>query len=141
LAKAPPRYLFLVGVVPALLVFWIRRAVPEPAEWRAAKEDAHQSEPRLSDLFRGDVKPITIWVVLVCGVSLTAHWAFMFWHGQHLRNLPEVLNWSAEQKNHLVSNALYLVMGASILGNFFAGTIARAIGYRPTIGCMCLGYF
>src|SRR3989454_4732650 len=42
LAAAPPRYLFLVGVVPALLVFWIRRAVPEPAEWRAAKEDAHQ---------------------------------------------------------------------------------------------------
>ena len=106
LAKAPPRYLFLVGVVPALLVFWIRRAVPEPAEWRAAKEDAHQSEPRLSDLFRGDVKPITIWVVLVCGVSLTAHWAFMFWHGQHLRNLPEVLPWSAEQKNYLPGDRL-----------------------------------
>jgi len=29
LANAPPRYLFLVGVLPALLVFWIRRAVPE----------------------------------------------------------------------------------------------------------------
>src|SRR5690242_9972694 len=35
LAAAPPRYLFLVGIVPALLVFWIRRAVPEPEEWRA----------------------------------------------------------------------------------------------------------
>jgi predicted MFS family arabinose efflux permease len=32
-------------------------------------------------------------------------------------------------------------MGASILGNFFAGTIARIIGYRPTIVWMCLGYF
>ena len=40
LAAAPPRYLFLVGVLPALLVFWIRRAVPEPEEWRAAKEQA-----------------------------------------------------------------------------------------------------
>src|SRR5262244_2538048 len=27
LAKAPPRYLFLVGVLPAILVFWIRRSV------------------------------------------------------------------------------------------------------------------
>ena len=37
LAAAPPRYLFLVGVLPALLVLWIRRAVPEPEEWRSAK--------------------------------------------------------------------------------------------------------
>src|SRR5882672_4528117 len=37
LAAAPPRYIFLVGILPALLVLWIRRAVPEPEEWRAAK--------------------------------------------------------------------------------------------------------
>ena len=41
---------------------------------------------------------ITLWVVLVCGVSLTAHWAFMFWHQQHLRNLPDVLNWTAASR-------------------------------------------
>src|SRR2546425_8406552 len=40
LAKAPPRYLFLVGILPALLVVWIRRAVPEPEEWQAAKAQA-----------------------------------------------------------------------------------------------------
>ena len=73
LAAAPPRYLFLVGVLPALLVFWIRRAVPEPEEWRAAKAQAHHREPGVRDLFRGEVRRITIWVVLVCGVSLTAH--------------------------------------------------------------------
>src|SRR5215510_13946000 len=50
LAAAPPRYLFLVGILPALLVFWIRRAVPEPAEWRSAKEQAHHVEPRARDL-------------------------------------------------------------------------------------------
>ena len=89
LAAAPPRCLFLVGIVPALLVFWIRRAVPEPEEWRAAKAQARHHEPGLGELFRGDVRRVTLWVVLVCGLSLTAHWAFMFWHQQHLRNLPE----------------------------------------------------
>src|SRR5438067_4760520 len=64
LAKAPPRYLFLVGVLPALLVFWIRRAVPEPEEWRAAKQEADQVQPGVADLFRGEVRRITIWVVL-----------------------------------------------------------------------------
>jgi len=33
LAGFPPRTVFLVGILPALLVFWIRRNVPEPAEW------------------------------------------------------------------------------------------------------------
>src|SRR5436190_2751045 len=141
LAKAEPRWLFLVGILPALLVLWIRRSVPETIEWRAAKNQARHKEPGVRDLFQGDVRKITIWVMLVCGVSLTAHWAFMFWHGQHLRNLPEVLSWSPEQKNNLVSTALYLVMGASILGNFFAGTVARTFGYRLTIVWMCVGYF
>jgi MFS family permease len=141
LAAAPPRYLFLVGVLPALLVFWIRRSVPEPEEWRSAKESAHHHEPGLGDLFRGEVRRITIWVVLVCGVSLTAHWAFLFWHQQHLRNLPEVLNWTAEQKNKLASTAMYLVIGSSVLGNFFAAWLARRIGYRGAIGSLFLVYF
>ena len=141
MAAAPPRYLFLVGLLPALVVLWIRRAVPETEEWRTAKERAHHHEPAVSDLFRGDVLGITIRVVLVCGVSLTAHWAFMFWHQQHLRNLPDVLNWSAEAKNRLASAGMYLVIASSVLGNFFAGWLARFIGYRATIITMFFAYF
>src|SRR3954467_4072868 len=33
------RYVFLVGVLPALLVFWIRRHVPEPDAWQAATRE------------------------------------------------------------------------------------------------------
>src|SRR5438874_11075657 len=39
LAARPERYVFLVGLLPALLVLWIRRAVPEPEEWRLARRD------------------------------------------------------------------------------------------------------
>lgn len=140
LAKSPPRYLFLVGVLPALLVFWIRYAVPETEEWQTAKAKQHH-EPRLGELFRGDVLRITLWTMLVCGVSLTAHWAFMFWHAQHLRNLPEVLAMSAEQRNGLVSKAMYFVIASSIVGNFFSAWLARRIGYRATIGAMFFVYF
>jgi MFS family permease len=141
MADAQPRYLFLVGVLPALLVFWIRRTVPETAEWRDAAAQARHHEPGVRELFRGPTLRITLWVVLVCSVSLTAHWAFMFWHLQHLRNLPDVLNWSAEAKNKLASAGMYLVIGSSILGNFFAGWLARYIGYRATIAWMFLAYF
>jgi hypothetical protein len=33
LAAYPHKYVFLVGILPALIVYWIRRSVPEPAEW------------------------------------------------------------------------------------------------------------
>lgn len=141
LAAAPPRYLFLVGVLPALLVFWIRRAVPEPEEWQEAKAKSVGHEPRVVDLFRGEVRPITLLVIAVCAISLTAHWAFMFWHQQHLRNLPDVLVLDAAQKNRLATAAMYLVIVSSILGNFFAAWLARFWGYRTTISSMFLAYF
>src|SRR5262249_23734524 len=34
-----PRCVFLVGVVPAVLVWWLRRSVPETEEWKAAHAD------------------------------------------------------------------------------------------------------
>src|SRR3954467_1973168 len=49
-----PRYLFLVGILPALLGFWIRRAVPEPAEWHQAR--SREPQPPIRDLFRGKVR-------------------------------------------------------------------------------------
>ena len=151
LAKAPPRFLFLVGVLPALLVFWIRRAVPEPDEWRAARAEVlHPARGAgrsatcptgVRDLFRGEARRVTLWVTLVCGVSLTAHWAFMFWYQQHLRNLPEVLSWSAERKNNLANAAMFLVIASSIVGNFFSGWLSRFIGYRATIAATFFVYF
>ena len=141
LAAAPPRFLFLVGVLPALLVFWIRRAVPETGEWKAAKQQAGYQEPRIRELFRGEAGRLTSWIIVVCSLSLTAHWAFMFWHQQHLRNLPEVLAWTPEQKNKLATAAMYLVIGFSILGNFFAGWLARLIGYRAALVGMFFAYF
>src|SRR5437867_6916913 len=53
MATQPPRYLFLVGILPALLVLWIRKAVPEPEEWHAAKA-ATQDNPPVRELFRGE---------------------------------------------------------------------------------------
>ncbi len=141
MATRPPRELFLVGILPALLVFWIRRAVPETDEWQAAKKRADHQEPRLRELFRGPVWRVTLWTMLVCGISLTAHWAFMFWHVQHLRNLPEVLEMSAEQRNKLASIAMYIVIGTSMLGNFLAGWMARWAGYRATIATLFFLYF
>jgi MFS family permease len=140
LADQRPRVVFLVGVVPALLVLWIRREVPETEEWRAAKQQATEAGPGLVDLFRGEVRRTTILTILVCSVSLSAHWAFIFWYQQHLRNLPDVIDLSPTRRNELASIANLLVMAASILGNFLAAMLAVAIGYRRSISLLCLAY-
>jgi MFS family permease len=132
---------FLVGILPALLVLWIRRSVPEPAEWLAAKGRADSIQPSFLELFRGSVRRTTLVVVLVCATSLTAHWAFMFWFLQHLRLLPDVADWADTAKNQLALTAMALVMVTSIAGNFLAGAIANRIGYRPAVVAMFLAYF
>src|SRR4029079_916117 len=136
----PNRSVFLVGVLPALLVLWIRRAVTETEEWQAAKLQAGYQEPAVADLFRGDVRRITVLTILVCSFSLTAHWAFMFWCFQHLRSLPDVAGWSAAEKSSLVSRALALIMMSSIAGNFLAAYAARIVGYRKAIAGIFLLY-
>src|SRR5262245_28712009 len=141
LAAYPPRTVFLVGVLPALLVLWIRRAVPEPEEWQGAKQRSAHDEPSFLELFRGPVRRITVLTLVVCSLALTAHWAFLFWYLQHLRNLPELSGWSDADKSRLVSKAMWLVIGASIVGNFLAALLARWLKYRRAIACLCVAYF
>ena len=141
LAGSPPRSVFLVGVLPAFLVFWIRRAVPEPEVWHKAKRQAAAAEPGFFELFHGAVRRTTILTLLVCAFSLTAHWAFLFWYLQHLRNLPDLSGWTDAAKNRLVSEVVWLVIGSSIAGNFLAAWLARWLRYRRAIACLCLGYF
>ncbi|HEV2948739.1 MAG TPA: MFS transporter [Gemmataceae bacterium] len=146
LADFPKRSVFLVGVLPALLVLWIRRAVPEPEEWQGAKreirtEGASHAEPGFLDLFRGPVRRTTILTLLVCSLTLTAHWAFLFWYLQHLRNHPDLSDWTDSAKSQLVSKVVWLVISASIVGNFLAAILARWLKYRRAIALLCLAYF
>ncbi len=141
LASFENRTIFLVGILPALLVLWIRKAVPEPEEWQSAKRGTSSIEPGFIDLFRGPVLRITLLTMVVCALSLTAHWAFMYWYVQHLRLLPDVQAMSSEQKNSLIAAYMFLVMFSSIIGNFLAGFAARLMKYRYAIALIFMAYF
>ncbi len=165
MADLDPKWVFLVGVLPALMVFWIRRHVPEPEEWHKAKAAARGDEPGIADLFRGAVQRTTVLTIIVCACGLTAWWAFMFWHAQHLRNLPDLqaakqaaydtalkagafaekipdpAKWVAAAKQKVVSTAFFLVIFSSIFGNFFAAAVARRLGYRRAISIAYAGFF
>ncbi len=133
-----PRWIFLIGVVPALLVFWIRRNVPEPETWHAAK--AAGTQPSVRELFAAGARRTTLLCVAVCACSLTAWWAFMFWQAQHVRSLPEVVVLSGLERDKLVATTFALIIGVSIVGNFVAGALARQIGWRGAIIGMFGGF-
>ncbi len=141
LAGFEHRTVFLAGILPALLVLWIRRNVPEPEEWHAANAAAEGRVPRIVDLFGPRVRWVTLPTIGVCALALAGHWAFLFWFVQHVRRLPEIADWAAQAKNDLASEAMTIVMFSSIVGNFVAAAVARYLGYRLSIILMCLGYF
>lgn len=164
LASEPSRYVFLVGIVPALVVFWIRRSVPEPQEWIDARRAASLSAarpaalegqaapvleyqaapapaPGVGALFGPGIRRITLLTVAVCAASLTAWWAFMFWSTQHLMHVPDVAAWSDPGRKRLASEGFFLLILVSVAGNFFGSWLAQMLGYRRAIALMFLGFF
>jgi MFS family permease len=135
------RAVFLIGILPALMVVWIFRAVPETEEWHTAKTRAGGNLPRVVDLFRGSLLRTTVLVIAVCSLSLSAHWAFMFWSLQHFRTVPGIADLSTDQVTQWTSLAMMLFVGIGITGNFIAAAIARRVGYRRAIAVGCVLYF
>lgn len=138
LADFPHRTIFLVGIAPALITLWIRHGVPETSEWSAAQISGER--PTIAALFAPGLRRTTWLTMAVCGLMLTAHWAFMFWSLQHLRGLPEVAARSVDDRTRLASAGLLILMVASIIGNFSAAALAHRFGWRRVIAAMSLLY-
>ena len=127
------RYVFLVGVLPAFLVFWIRRHVPEPEAWQRAERESGGARPRARDLFRGTVAPITLRTTTTCALALSGWWLFQFWQSQHLRRLLVDAGTDAGEVTRIVSASFFVLNAMAIVGNFGAGWLARRLGNRRAI--------
>ena len=78
----PWRLGFVLGVVPAVLIIWIRMSLKEPDSWKQAQKEAQAGEGkqlgRIGDLFRSEFLSRTL-----VGVSLAAIGMATFW-GVHI---------------------------------------------------------
>ena len=132
------RWVFLIGVLPALLVFWIRKHVPEPETWQQAGATV-EKKPGAIALFQGSVLSTTLRTTLVCALGLSAWWLFLFWQTQHLRKVLGDAQTPATEITRLVSAAFFAFNFASVLGNFGAGWLAKRIGNRRAIALLFVG--
>ncbi|MBX3358799.1 MAG: MFS transporter [Phycisphaeraceae bacterium] len=137
LSGFPERYVFLVGVLPAILTIWIRWAVPEPEEWRRQSRAA--PPPPVSAIFSRQWRRTTILTLLLTSISLTTVWAFLFFSSQILRSMPEVSTWTDPQVKSLVFRVTITYLLVNIAANYFATYLARFAGYRFAFAFMLTG--
>ncbi|HZW05664.1 MAG TPA: MFS transporter [Phycisphaerales bacterium] len=142
-----PRWVFVIGVVPALFVYWIRRNVPEPQAWHAAK--ALAAPARVTDLFSRSVLRTTLVLSTFVSLCLVTVWIFIFFTPQVIRSLPAVKTQPPPDQVQTVTVVTLIYFTANIAGNFLATYLSRLIGARLSFAAMLavacaslmLGYF
>ena len=131
-----PKWVFLIGVLPAFVTLWIRHAVPETDEWKS--EAGRRQAPPLSDLFAPGIRRSTWLAVAICAISLTGHWVFMYWQQAFIKMHPGV---SAGDQGGIIKWALFTVIACSVVGNFASGWAAHRFGYARALCGFFSAYF
>jgi MFS family permease len=73
------RWLFVAGALPALLVFWVRREVPEPQVWLSRRQAGSLTDNPLLVIFGRALIGRTILGTLLMGTVMFAYWGLFSW--------------------------------------------------------------
>jgi MFS family permease len=128
------RWMFVIGALPALLVFYLRRYVTEPEIAAATRLQEAQAgnQPRLWEIFSGRVLKTTILASLVATGCQGGYYAITFW-------VPRFL--TTERKLSIVSSTGYLsaLIIGSFIGYLVGAWLADRIGRRNLFLIFSLG--
>lgn len=120
------RAVFFVGVLPALLVFWIYRGVPEPELW---KQRAKEMKPNvLEKLLQKDVLRNGILATAMNACGMFGYWGLFTWIPAYL-SLP--VSKGGRGLSLVIGTTFYLVLSpGKWLGYASFGFFADAFGRR-----------
>jgi MFS family permease len=123
-AETAWRWMFVIGALPALLVFYLRRYVKEPEIAAAARvKHAEEGHPPLWEIFSGPILKTTILASLMATGMQGGYYAVTFW-------VPRFL--TTERKLSIVSSTGYLaaLIIGSFVGYLVGAWLADRIGRR-----------
>ena len=133
-AEVAWRWMFAIGALPALLVFYLRRYVTEPEISAAsrAKQAAEGTRPALWEIFSGPILKTTILASLMATGCQGGYYAVTFW-------VPRFL--TAERKLSIVDSTGYLaaLIIGSFIGYLVGAWLADRIGRRNLFLTFSLG--
>ncbi|MGV9799377.1 MFS transporter [Mycobacterium sp. NPDC003449] len=134
------RAMMLLAGIPALVVWFIRRYVPEPPEigahLQARKERKALGRTRDHDRFvlRRLFSPPLLHPMLVCTAlatgALVSFWSVSTWYPQIIRQLTTADGLPKEVADHRVAMAAMLFNAGGIIGYAAWGFVADAIGRK-----------
>jgi MFS family permease len=128
------RWMFAIGAVPALLVFFLRRYVEEPeiAAATLARQTASGERPGLHEIFARPILKTTILASLAVTGCQGGYYAVTFW-------VPRFL--TTERKLSIVSSTGYLaaLIIGSFVGYLVGAWLADKIGRRKLFLYFSLG--
>jgi MFS family permease len=123
------RPLFVLGILPALLVFWIRRAVPEPDVWQPGRARGTPLTAGLAALFRPPLLGRTVVATGIATFLLFAYWGLFTWVPSFLAS-PEAEGGAGLGIVRSTGWIIPMQMGA-LAGYLSFGFLADRFGRRP----------
>ncbi|HEY7339168.1 MAG TPA: MFS transporter [Bryobacteraceae bacterium] len=128
------RALFLTGIAPALLVFWVRRYVEEPPVYLEAKAQLQASNDRPSfvEIFRPPLLRITTLGALLGTGAQGGYFAVTTW-------LPSFLRTERGLSVLDTTGYLAVLIGGAFCGYLTGGYLADRIGRRLTFLVFAIG--
>jgi MFS family permease len=143
------RYLYLIGILPALLTLWMRTSIPESAKWEQADKRRREALARqrsgatlaaeehaltrftVADLFASaELRRRTIVALLMSLATTLAWWAVSSWLPPYAASLAAKANLPQQQWSAYAGMAYNF---GGVLGFICLGFLADWIGRRPTV--------
>jgi len=136
------RAVFFVGVLPALLTWWIRQRVPEPEAWLAvkrgtAKDGAADAPPVVGagwggafSALLGERLPLTVILTLMNAATMFAWWGFNLWIPAYLSLPPE--RGGMGLATATMANFVIVMQVGMWFGYVTFGFVSDALGRKPT---------
>jgi MFS transporter, SHS family, sialic acid transporter len=124
------RWVALLGALPALLVVWIIRYVPESPRWKNARAAVH-IQP-LKEIAGTPLLKTTVIASVLCGIALIGSWGSVQWLPLWADKMAGAAMPTAKAYTEAVT-----AVGA-MTGAFLGAWFSRVLGRRPAYFIFCL---
>jgi MFS family permease len=129
------RAMFFIGILPALLVFYIRRNVPEPEVYSKTRQSIMAGQTvNFLQIFRPDVLHITVVTSLMAIGAQGGYYAITTW-------LPTFLKTQRHLSVLNTGGYLAVVIAGSLAGYLIGAHLADWLGRKTTLIIFAVGSF